>query len=226
VDTLGEDQRFYGGELYQGPRVDAGEVRIIRENYNGFSYEMLSCPAASGPVDVAMNVTGKNPTFTISFDPADTEDRTISGSQDTLYDIPQGTYDITVTDALGQNITKIDQEFFTGFQGDFRVTLDSERTDAPLCQGDANGEIYVDVRQNKSLDYSLFYQKGADTIGVDNPLMKGLGAGEYTIWAIDQRGCEVHLPEPVVLKDPVPLNLVETGQGVMKTAAGGVLVVK
>ena len=67
----------------------------------------------------------------------------------------------------------------------------------------------MDVRQNKSLDYSLFYQKGADTIGVDNPLMKGLGAGEYTIWAIDQRGCEVHLPEPVVLKDPVPLNLVQ-----------------
>ena len=209
VDSLSEDHRFYGGELYQGPRVEAGDVRIVREDYIGFSYDMLSCPATSGPVDVAMNITGKNLPFTLSFDPADTKDRIITGSQDTLYDIPQGIYNITVTDALGQNITKIDQEFSTGFQGDFRVTLDSVRTHDPLCPGDANGEIYVDVRQNKSLDYSLFYQKGNDIIGVDNPLMKGLGAGEYTIWAVDQRGCEAYLPKPVVLKDPLPLTVVQ-----------------
>lgn len=208
VDTLGDDHRFYGGELFLGPRVEAGEVRIVPEDYIGMSYEMLSCPVTSGPVDVVMDITGKHPPFTLSFDPADTEDRIMEGNRDTLYGIPQGTFDITLTDALGQSITKIDQEFSTGFQGDFRVTLDSVRSHNPLCVGDANGEIFVKIHQNRSLNYSLFYQKGNDTIEVDNPLMKDLGAGEYTIWAVDERGCEAPLPEPVVLDDPVPMTLV------------------
>ena len=82
-------------------------------------------------------------------------------------------------------------------------------THDPLCNGDANGEIRVAVRQNNPLDYSLFYQQGNDTIRADNSLIKRLQSGEYTIWAIDQRGCEANLPEPVILKDPLPLTVIQ-----------------
>lgn len=210
VDTLGDDHRFYGGELFLGPIVEAGEVRIIPEDYIGFSYETLSCPGTSGPVDVVMNITGKHPPFTLTFDPADTEERIMSGNVDTLWGIPQGTYDITVTDARGNQITKINQEFSVGFPGDFRVMVDSVRSHDPLCQGEVNGEILVQVQQTKDLDFSLFYQKGNDTIRTENALIKGLEAGEYAIWAVDQRGCTAHLPEPMLLNDPAPPVLSQT----------------
>ena|GEM_PF-5245231 len=209
VDSWGEDHRFYEGALFMPPRIEEGRVTIIREDHIGFSYEVLSCPAASGPVDIMMEITGKNPPFTVSFDPEDTEDRIISGSRDTLYDIPRGTYDVTVTDASGGKITRVNQEFVTRFEGNFRVRVDSVRSHDPLCHGDTDGEIYVDVHHSQSLDYSIFYQKGGDTINADQPLIKDLDAGEYTIWVVDQRGCEAHLPEPVILKDPAPLTVLQ-----------------
>ena len=122
-------------------------------------------------------------------------------SDSMFYDLPAGTYDnITIRDSLGcvvfANPITINQPAI------YEITADLVQDIS--CNGNQDGKIELSITGGAganliSLDSGLTYS--SDTI------YHGLAAGTYYVIAQDAQGCEVSIPDPIVIEEPDVLVL-------------------
>lgn len=103
--------------------------------------------------------------------------------------LPEGTYTVTVTDALGCTaIESINVDIVDDFILDIIVTN-------PLCPEDTNGSILAEGWGGTP---PYIYQWSNGVTGT--PLLENIGAGNYGVTVTDQNGCQ--LIESFTLVDP------------------------
>ncbi len=107
--------------------------------------------------------------------------------------LPEGSYTVTVTDALGCTaIETIDIDIVDDFILDIIVTN-------PLCPDDENGSILAEGWGGTP---PYIYQWSNGVTGT--PLLENIGAGDYSVTVTDQNGCQ--LIEDFTLTDPPALT--------------------
>ncbi|MCA1747178.1 MAG: SprB repeat-containing protein, partial [Bacteroidales bacterium] len=117
----------------------------------------------------------------------------LDGNLLTLSNLTAGSYVVTITDS--KNCGPAMVEFDLGEPDPITVQLD-EVVDV-LCYGDASGAILVSAAGgNGGFMYSLDGE-----VFQDNGLFEDLLAGEYTVYVVDENGCEGML-EGIIVEQP------------------------
>ncbi|MCR9098661.1 MAG: T9SS type A sorting domain-containing protein [bacterium] len=128
--------------------------------------------------------SGGNPPYTYQW--------STGATTQAIANLPEGSYSVTVTDALGCTaVDEIDIDIVDDFILDIIVTN-------PLCPGDENGSILAEGWGGTP---PYIYQWSNGVTGT--PLLENIGAGNYSVTVTDQNGCQ--LIENFVLTDPPTL---------------------
>lgn len=207
VKTEGTDNRFYLGAEYLDPRIIQGSVRIVPDNFIDFSYTVINCSQGlKDRVNVVFSIVGKNPPFTVSFDPFNLGSLTMENNRDTLFLIPEDTYTITVTDAVGKSGMKVNQ--IIEDRGEMiHFFFDDDQTWTPLCHGANTGQIALDLDSNPGSVTIGYYRTGGDTMTTADVLISGLKAGECHVWVENKEECGENVVRTVELEDAAKLSV-------------------
>ena len=112
-------------------------------------------------------------------------------------------YTVTVTDDNGCEAT--DMITLSEPDMELSIELDGDPT-APLCFGEATGSINTTVMGGTG-PYTFVWENAIPTIVSVLPDPFGLPADTYTVTVTDANGCTAVLDDPVVLTDPVLLEV-------------------
>lgn len=128
-------------------------------------------------------------------------------NNDTVVNLPAGTYDVTVTDATGCTITNA----ITLIQPP-PLLLTRVQTDN-ACAGDSSASITINVTGgvpvSVQLPYAIHWENLSDTSYVitdTSASITGLPAGQYYVFAFDTMACVVR--DTIDIIDPLPLSAV------------------
>ncbi|MCF8237188.1 MAG: proprotein convertase P-domain-containing protein [Saprospiraceae bacterium] len=117
--------------------------------------------------------------------------------------VPPGFYSVTVTDA-NQCQASLSGIAVSNNGQNYQVQLIQK--DDPVCFGDQNGSITVQVFGGES-PYQYNWSSGQEKdLNVPIDGVHGLGAGNYSVTLTDNRGC-VLVYGPVSIEEPDPLDL-------------------
>lgn len=223
VLSTGTDNRIYIGAEYLEPRIIEGSVRVVTDNFVDLSYTVISCgQGLRDRVNLLFSIVGKYPPFSVTFDPIVGRDLVLESNRDTLHIIPEGTYTITVTDAMGNVGMKVNQ-VIEDPSGRVDFSIDEDLTRPPLCHGGDDGQIVLDLDGDPKQVTIGYSRPGGDTILVEDDLIAGLEAGDYQLWAVNHDGCRDTIVRTVNLSEPARLAI-EVENVELSCADSGILV--
>ncbi|MFT5915029.1 MAG: gliding motility-associated-like protein [Bacteroidia bacterium] len=129
-------------------------------------------------------------------------DSSIPNTQDTLVNLPIGTYTVIITDSLGCSITE--SETITQPDSlDFLLVDIKDLSCFEASNGQANGEITVSTTGGVA-PYSYLLFDGTDTVDVDNST-DTLVVGTYLIEVTDANGCQKFIDNLVIGQPDEPI---------------------
>lgn len=183
------------------------EVAIFSSNFTAVEPD---CPDNNGSITAAP--TGSNNTpFTYEWID---EDGNVVGNNETLPNVPVGTYTLTITDTLGRSVTTTyELNSVSNLSAALEVTTDFNGFGV-RCNGDASGTASV-MANNGVTPYNYQWSTGATT-----PAATGLPADQLiTVVVTDGEGCSVELS--TTLSQPDPINTVTFTDWVMCSENSG-----
>lgn len=160
-----------------------------------------SCITNDGEIQI--NVAGGDGTYTFNWDNGDVSQN--------IFNLAPGTYTLDVLDGLGCHgsfITMVGQPAAP------TVTLIS--ADDPLCFGDANGEITIDITGGTA-PYSFDWSNAETTQNIS-----GLIEGAYNVQVIDDLGCDNTLSVSLSQPDALSITGVATDLDCNNSSNGAV----
>ncbi len=124
---------------------------------------------------------------------------------DTLYNVGAGTYEVTVSDANGCELTAQ----YDIVELDPPIIVDYDVTDV-LCYGDSTGAIDITV-SGGTPGYTYYWDPTAST----NEDLTNLPAGTYTVFVTDAVGCTKEVPIDVLQPDTPLILTIDTFENVL-----------
>lgn len=186
-----QDISNLGGSTYTVTFTDAiGCDTIITENITAPPFydvdTLLDQPTCAGGQDGGLEliVNGATPPYSFNWSP-------VASTTNQITNIPNGFYDVTVTDDVGCDTT------MTFRVWELELLLDSlaDFIIPPLCYGDANGSITATVG-NGAAPYTFDWGNGPQTQNT----LEDLPTGTYFLTVTDDNLCngefEIFLPQP------------------------------
>ena len=185
--------------------VEGIDITETISEFNGFN---ISCFGASDGTINIVTTGGGGPAnsniYTYNWTLDNTPYTLNATSTDTsLQDLGPGTYEVTVTDAVGCSYT---EAYEITEPDDIVIIVDSE-VDI-LCNGDLTGSISI-TPQGGSGDYTYYWTYDPDGSGGqqfdDVEDIENLGPGEYVVLVEDSNGCfesevfQITQPEPIII---------------------------
>lgn len=138
-----------------------------------------------------------------------------------IADLPEGTYELIVTDAQGCQVTG---SIALDDPEPLQVVLDFSRN--PSCFGETNGEIQINT-SGGTLPHTFSWSNGLTVEDLEN-----LGAGTYDVLVTDANGCTAELTHELLQPDLLELSAVvsstpscngDSDGGIELTVTGGTL---
>ncbi len=180
-------------------------------------YECLDIVA-----DIILNVTGTHAPFTYSWVAGDGTDSEAEILATTYFfqPITEGEYTVTVTDAEGcqKSLTLT----VTRPPSNTDISISPNTTD-PLCPGDENGNIFLDVFGGTE-PYSFEWSNGVVS---SLNYLKYLPAGEYHVTVTDALGCSNQMtitltdPEVIISNEIMHIQCYEDANGAIDLTVSG-----
>ncbi len=171
-----------------GCSVD-GEVTLSNELEITITAEVVNAICATSTGAISTAIAGGTPPYTFEW--------SNGGESQNLTEVPSGSYTLTVTDANGCEVAAT-----FAVAEDNNLELEAATT-TPRCNGDANGSILVSVVTGE--DPITFAWEGPDGFVASGNALFDIGAGMYTLFALDANGCELELSYE--LTEPAPLEI-------------------
>lgn len=122
---------------------------------------------------------------------------------DMITGLTAGPYTATVTDANG--CTGVVNSIVVGQPAQITVTQNLLESENPICFGDANGMLSVDVTGGNqgNLNYVWTDEMG-NNLNTNNHLIEDIPSGAYSVVVTDAEGCTGSL-DMITLQDPPPV---------------------
>lgn len=190
---------YFGNPRIEGNNIDLGVYEIPAVSISSVMSSVGDCQEESinnGGLDYEIT-NGVTP-LTLAIGDIEETTENISG---TLTGLAGGTYDFTVTDAVGNSSA----------QSVFIPTLPQPTTSTevttPTCNSFTNGVISLSVT-GETGPFSVLWSNGTDDFG-----QFGLGGGEYTYTIMDAFGCQSTGLQ--ILEEPEAIELNATTQNTL-----------
>jgi len=181
-------------------------------------YEPPQLQSSTSPTDIScfglsdgsidLNVNGGTPPYSFNW--------SNSSHDQNIINIPEGSYDVVITDANGCTITDND----TIIQPT-EIIITNTTTDI-ICHGGNDGSININVLGGVS-PYQYDWSNGANSQNINN-----LTAGNYVVTVIDNNGCQginaAQIIEPSQLFVSLPGDFIycESNTSLTASVAGGI----
>lgn len=144
--------------------------------------------------EIQLTVSGGDGNYSYAWDDA------ASSTTQNLEDLPEGTYNVTITDGNGCQISAS----ATVTEPD---ALDAATSvEDALCNGEENGEIELTVTGGTGA-YSFEWDDAASSTTQD---LENLGAGAYSVEITDENGCELTVSATVAEPDAISASATTT----------------
>ena len=183
---------YFGGTRIQGSSIDIGVFELPSVSITSIIGSAGDCQGESinsGAVDYEI-INGVTP-LTLSI--GDVEETT-GNTTGTLSGLAGGTFDFTVTDAVGNSST----------QSIFIPTLPQPTTSAeitnPTCNTYTNGVLIISPT-GETAPFSILWDNGIEVFG-----QYGIGSGAYGYTLTDAFGCETTGSETITEPEAIVIN--------------------
>ncbi|NPA34231.1 MAG: hypothetical protein GXO48_04800, partial [Chlorobi bacterium] len=143
---------------------------------------------------IKINASNGTPPYTISWTPAN---GTISG--DSIYNLPAGTYSVTITDS--NNCSYTINNITISRPPSWNISVSTQN---PSCNGASDGSITITVNSGGTPPYVHNWSTGSSFSGTTVTL-SNLPAGTYADTIYDANGCDTVII--ITLTDPPPLSI-------------------
>ncbi len=173
-----------------------------------------SCGNSDGEISVSASGGNDGVTYTYSWTDFNTGIALIPGNTSTVTNVPNGTYEVFVTDLNNCTVSAFATVSDIGGPGVVANTTDVQ------CFGDANGTADISVTGNPTFTFGW---TGPNAFTSSQEDLSGIEAGNYAVSVTDINGCVTN--EVVVVdgpNSPLAINGIETDLTCFGDASGSV----